>query len=470
MKPRGLTLLVLTSLIFLAACGVLEVGVERAATPEVTATVALTVVTRELTRAATATPTLAMATPTLSVPAPTETPEPTASSTPTPETILAALERPALQVAFVSEGDIWLWSEAQGARSLTSVGDVSDVRISDDGQIIAFRRGLELWAVNSDGTGERALIDIEDIAAMVEPGDNGVRLYQFEWVPGRHIVAFNTRAHMEVGLVLFDDLHLVDADTLEKAVLLPRGEGGQFTYSPDGSQIALVRSGTVTLVDADGGNPREAFTYTPPVTYSEFQYYVEPVWAADSKSLRVAVPPADPIAQPPQLSTVWHVHTNGRAARLIANIDARSLDRHAFSPDLGHVAYVGQSGGTPPGSGEGALLLTDLDSGETVTYQQKAGSVYGWAPDAQHFAFLVQGQHPQAQIGVLGSDPIPVYGDPDVVAIDVRWLDTSRYLFTVITSEGRSLMLGEIGGASSVVATVAGRSLVYDACLCGRLK
>ena len=55
-----------------------------------------------------------------------------------------------------------------------------------------------------------------------------------------------------------------------------------------------MTSGTIRLVNADGSERREAFTYTPVVTRSEFQYYAQPVWAPDSDCLRVAIPPADP--------------------------------------------------------------------------------------------------------------------------------------------------------------------------------
>jgi len=365
-----------------------------------------------------------------------------------------------LRVAFVREGNVWLWSEGAEARALTSAGDVTSVEISDDGEVVAFLRGLELWAVNSDGSGERPLITTDHIAAMVEPGDPGVRVYRFEWVPGTHVVAFNTRLHLEVGLVPNDDLRLVDADTLEQRVLLPRGEGGEFHYSPDGRQIAIVRSGTISLVDADGGNRRESLTYTPPVTYSEFRYYAQPVWAADSGSLRVFIPPVDPQAQPPQLGSVWHLRTDGQEARLIASL--RTSSEPAFSPDLGHVAYLEQAAGAPPGSNEGGLLVTNLDDGETVSYDEQASNVYEWSPDSQHFAYMTSLQLPQAQIGQLGSDPVPAYEDPNVAAIDVRWIDAERYLFTTITEQGRSILLGEIGGSSAVVATVSGRSLIYD--------
>ena len=455
MKRTVPILFILVNLVALTACATLQVGIETTATLPPTLTATMTVPATE-----TAPPTSPVATSTRAA-TPTHTLQPTASPTPAP-TLTPTQEGSVLRVAFVKEDNVWLWSAGAEARALTSSGGVTRVKISDDGEVVAFTRGLEMWAVNRDGTGERILINIEDIADMVEPGDPGVRLYRFEWVPGTHVVAFNTRLHLEVGLVLNDDLRLVDADTLEHTVLLPRGEGGEFTYSPDGRQIAVVRSGTIALVDAEGGNRRDALTYTPPVTRSEFQYYARPVWAADSRSLRVTIPPGDPYAQPPQFATVWHTRTDGRPAGLIATIAAKPLSQPAFSPDLSHVAYLEQPEGALPGSSEGSLLITDLDSKETVTYHPQAGLVYGWAPDSQHFAFLTHPQLPQAQIGRLGGDPVPAYGDPDVAAIDVLWVDADRYFFIAITSQGRSLLLGGTGGTSTVVATVTGRSLPYD--------
>ena len=382
-------------------------------------------------------------------------PNPAPTSAPTRETR-------GLRVAFVQEGNVWLWSQGREATALTSTGDVDSVKISDDGQVVAFTRGLELWAVNSDGAGERKLIGIEDIAAMVEPGDPGVRLYRIEWVPGTHRVAFNTHLNLEIGLVLNDDLRLVNADTLEQRVLLPRGKGGEFYYSPDGRQIAVVRSGTITLVDAEGQNPRDALTYTPPATYSEAAFYAQPVWAADSGSLRVFIPPPDLQAQPPQLGSVWHLPVDGRPARLIGALVTRGGSRPAFSPDLSHVAYLGQASSALPGSSDEGLLVTNLDDGETIAYAAQAHDVYGWSPDSQHLAFLSDVQLPRAQIGRLGGDPAPAYGAPGVAAIDVRWVDANRYLLTAITAQGQQIILGEIGGAGTVVATVAGRSLSYD--------
>jgi hypothetical protein len=384
-------------------------------------------------------------------------PFPTPEPTPTP-----ILELSGLQVTFVKDGHAWLWTEeTESVASLTNTGDVSEVRISDDGGMVAFVREDGLWVVSSDGSDERPLVSASDFDAM-EPTDPGVRLNRFDWIPGTHLLAFNTRLRMEIGLVLNDDLRLVDADTLEQTVLLPPGEGGEFYYSPDGRQVAIVRAGIISLVDADGSRRQEALTYTPVATASEFYFYARPVWAADSHSLRVAVPPVDPHAQPPQPTSIWHIPADGTPAGLLGSIMAAPHSQLAFSPDFNYVAYLKQPEGTPAGSSHGSLLVTDLSNDETVTYLPEVHNVHGWSLDSQHFAFLTNPQLPQAQIGRLGSDPVPAYGDAESAVIDVRWVDASRYLFLAQSSRGWDIILGEIGGPTTVVAAVAGPLPAFD--------
>ena len=86
------------------------------------------------------------------------------------------------------------------------------VRISDDGAIVAFFREGELWAVNSDGTGERLLVGNDDLAAMERRSDYqdaAVAFQLFDWVPGTHLIAFNTRIQVRIQVpVLNDDLYV----------------------------------------------------------------------------------------------------------------------------------------------------------------------------------------------------------------------------------------------------------------------
>jgi hypothetical protein len=275
-------------------------------------------------------------------------------------------------------------------------------------------------------------------------------------------VAYSTRIDLPIGLMLNDDLHTVDADSLEKTTLLPVGEGGEYVYSPDGRQVAVTNKGGISLYDADGQNRRDALTYTPVVTYSEYRYYPQPVWEAYSESLRVAIPPADPLAQPRQPTSIWSLATDGTPATLIGSLAAQPGSQPSFSPELKLVAYLEPSETGAPGATPGKLLVQDLETGETIGEYASVGSIYGWSPDSAHLAFLAQLDLPQAQIAPFGGSAAPAHGDTSVAVIDVGWVDASRYLYLASTSSGWSLHLGEIGGSSTVLATVDGRPLPYD--------
>lgn len=479
---NNLSILSIVLLVLLAACGTLEVGIERTAAPGEVAGATATALAAE--NAGLATQPVTPATGVTDVPA-----------TPTP--IPASTElRVALVKATEHGNNVWLWKEGEAeAAPLTKDGGVGVVKISDDGEIVAFTRGDGLWMVRADGADEghpaeeRQLVSAEDFAAMeARSPELEVALNRFEWVPGTHILALNTRLRMEIGLVLNDDLHLVNADTLERTALFPPGEGGEFTCSPDGRQIAIVTAGSISLVDADGSDRREVLTYTPVATHSEVRYYAQPVWAADSGALRVVIPPVDPFTQPSADASVWDIATDGRPATLLRHIPMAQMSWPAFSSDLRYIAhlYMIQSDRAP----RSELLITDLeldatityfpradgdaeaasDDEEAIVYNPMAGEIYGWAPGPVHvdgerlFAFLAQTDPAlpfQAQIGQLGGDPVPAYGEAEVV-IDVRWVDADRYLFLAQGARGWTILLGEIGGSVTGVAGVVGSVPTYD--------
>ncbi len=459
------------------ACGTLEVGIERTPKPNGAAAATAVVLATE-----NAPPHPLEMTPT-PVPEDYVPPTPAPAFTPMPVDTYPA---PAgLRVAFVRDSNIWLWTaegpalsavEGREAIPLTSAGDASGiVKISDDGAIVAFMRGEEgeLWAVNaypeqgrrSDGTSERQLLSAEDLEAMESDGFE-VRLNSFEWVPGTHIIAFNTRLRLEARDVPADDLRLVNADTLEQSVLLPPGKGGQFYYSPDGSQIAIVTPGEISLVNADGGSWRDGvLTYTPVAMYSVSDYYAQPVWAADGSSLMVAIPPADPHAQPIQHTTVWYIPTDSTPASLVANIAALPVEGAvAFSHELNYVAYaeVPQSGIIPTERTQIWLKVMRLKNGDWASYPSYYGVLYGWAPNSRRFAFLADTGHqrPQLQIGQWSGGTIPGSVDAGTPVDNVRWVDADHYLFVAGRdwekgAEGDSfdLVLGSVNGSSTILAS-----------------
>ena len=181
-----------------------------------------------------------------------------------------------LRVVFIDDSDLWLWTEGSAANELydDATLDVRDVRLSEDGLVVAFTlqdsfNFIGLWAINTDGSNIRQLIDVATINAMsTEPAAVGVSPYRWEFVPGTHTIAFNTRLQFEgPGLFIQDDLRLVDADTAILSTLLTPGNAGQFYYSPDGSQIALVKPSSISLINADGSNRRDGVLTLRPDYY-----------------------------------------------------------------------------------------------------------------------------------------------------------------------------------------------------------
>jgi len=464
--------------LLLAACGTLEVGIEWTSAPDdaVAATVAATATDRaDLAQAAVpeepptgtprpdpaatavveerdttdVTPATREATPEIGevTPLPLQTVS-TSALAPTP------IPGPSvLHVVYLQDSRIWLWAEGQEAMPLTEEGIAGSIDLSDDGAIVAFvRSDASLWMVRSDGTGERQLVSADDFAAM-KPTDPGIVLHRFAWVPGTHTLAYNTRLRTQIGSTLSNDLRLVNADTLEQAVLLPPGEGGEFAYSPDGGQIAVSTASRISLVDAEGGNRRQVLEYMPVTTYSEVQYYARPAWAADSSALRVTIPAADPQAEPATPTSIWHLPTDGTPARLMGSIAALPIIRPVFSPDLSHVAYL---------AGQGSLFTTNLDTGQTVSYQSGVDDVGGWSLDSRHFSFLTfaEGQ-PQTQIGRLGFPAVPAHDETKAAAVDLEWVGAYHYLFLATDPQGWEIRLGEVGGASRVLVAVDGHQ-PYD--------
>ena len=81
-----------------------------------------------------------------------------------------------LRVVYLREGNLWSWTEAGGSQQLTGTGDMSIARLSDDGQLLAFMRGREVWTVRMDGTDARLLITLEDEGATLWLAPNGTLL------------------------------------------------------------------------------------------------------------------------------------------------------------------------------------------------------------------------------------------------------------------------------------------------------
>jgi hypothetical protein len=396
-------------------------------------------------------PTRTSAAATEAVTLPTEAP---ATRTPLPVTLM--------RVAYVdSARNLFLWVEGGGVVPLAATGDVTLARISPDGEQVAYVRGADmfpasLWVVQRDGSGARELMSAADLNAAAAVTDAlGNIPYQVEWVPGRtHLLAVSTRPVFDgLGLMLNEDLILVDTLSGVRTALLAPGMGGRFVFSRDGNQIALVKTDRIDLVNLDGSNRRDAvLDYTPVVTYSEYAYYANPLWSADGGSLRVAIPPAKALDDPSQPATLWRISTDGSPAALLGSVMVAPLTSLVFSPDLNRIAYL-----TSSGAGSFDLYIAAADGSGASRYTNTAGRFIAWLPTSDRFVYYDNG----ADSPLLGTvEAMSVSLTDAAVVTDVKFLPDGRVVFLARNGGNWELRLAAPATPSAVIAAFPAGSIL----------
>ena len=395
-------------------------------------------------------------------PAPEEITSAEPSATPEPETL-------PLQVVYVLDGDLWFWIEGSEPTALTALGDVLEVALSDDGEVAAFTRRVEaeavddlresLAAVNTDGTGLRALVTAPEFESLTsDPEAISTIVDQLAWVPGTHTLAFSTIETREGPYwPKQHDLHLVDVDSPSLNTLLAPGEAGQFSYHPSGNQIALVQPTSIHVVDADGANRRELHTFPMILTYSEYQYYPALTWTEDGSALRTVIPPRDSLGEPEAGTEIWHLPADGSPGTLLSSVVTIPffIDPPALSPDGSALAYLAPL----PEASEGAELhLSGADGSEDRLYATGELNFDGWSSDGERFIYSQRGRNPK--IGRPETAPTEYSGV--TLMVDPRWASPERFLYLNRLSGSWELWLGTTSGPETLIGSTTGNPISYD--------
>jgi len=170
----------------------------------------------------------------------TQVPEPGLVSTPDSETRQAVSVPPGLRVIYIQDGNLWSWTEAGGNAQLTNTGDMSTARVSDDGQLLTFMRGREVWTVGMDGMNARLL-------AM--PGNEGGA---FWFSPDGSMLAVSTTDHIDVI-----NLGTASSVTVTTYPALQSGYYPEVVWSPDALGFK-----TVIPPQAESGQAEMFFVFT----------------------------------------------------------------------------------------------------------------------------------------------------------------------------------------------------------------
>ncbi len=254
----------------------------------------------------------------------TEPTEAAPTATPTPAEPFGPPS--ALVVVYTDSGNAWLIDGDSAAVQLTNSGQAYKVLISSDGERVVYLQRppnqsvpSEVRVVHSDGSNDAVLLTPQQWDGLYPLQDfehNDVS--QMAFIPGTHRLLMNTRATANgPGLFKYNDLLQLNVDSGQLTTVFAPGAGGDFTLSPDGTRVAIVQPESISLSAVDGTELHSnVIGYQAVTTYSEYQYYAQPIWRPDSSGFGVALPSADPLA-PRTSGTMWSVSVpDGTATQL----------------------------------------------------------------------------------------------------------------------------------------------------------
>jgi len=169
------------------------------------------------------TPRPATTTQTPPVPEPSPSPEESATAEATVIVEQTVAAPSGLHVIYLRDGNLWSWTETSDNVMLTGTGDMSTARLSDDGQLLVFMRGREVWTIRMDGTDSRLLVTQKE---------KGGALW---FAPNGSLLAVSTADHIDVI-----DLVNATSSTLVTYPAIPNGYYPEIVWAPDSAGFKTV--------------------------------------------------------------------------------------------------------------------------------------------------------------------------------------------------------------------------------------
>jgi Tol biopolymer transport system component len=318
-----------------------------------------------------------------------------------------------LAVAWVENGNLVVWTTADGTQQLVSEHVITPY-LSPDGEHIAFTRGAEgfpdnIWLAALEETDSRELIAVD---ALPTNDDEALLTGQLSWFDSATLY-FNTTRRSEYGQDRRDDLWTVHIDSGEAVMLLPPGEGGAFSFSPDHRYIAVTNPGIydgadgfIRIINTQTATQENSLSFAAVSTGSEYRFYPEVFWEVDSSALRVAIPDKDLIydeeGSPPV--ALWRLGVDGSQEQ-IGSADASFFGLPRWSDDAAFMTYLRRVGDQTSNRFE---LVVAYGHGENrmIYASGEAGSlgVPTWLPRSVQFVYP-QGQPGEYWLGRPGRQP-----------------------------------------------------------------
>ncbi len=401
-----------------------------------------------------------------------------------------------LRLAYVSDGDVWIWDEGLEPISLTGSGDVGQLKLSPSGEAVVFTRmgseselwvGFpkdqtthsltlgsaltgkieilsfsfdeafvafahmpddihgELWVAHIDGSGARRLVSAEEFMSIVaEPLADAAVPAGVTWIPKTYTLTYDARpTFVEEGIYIYvqRQVWVVDALTGMKGELFAAGEGGSVSYSPDGNSMVLATPESLRLMNVEAKDLHPAGVDFFAVGFGEFYAYPPMVWLHDSQSFLLAQPEEEGYDQDLPV-TVWQVPLDGSPAEKLLELTG-FFQSFSFSPSEDKVAYWRT---VAPGTNVRELHIAALDGSEHILYATEDTLEFlGWIPDFRRFVYGVYNEQ-RAYIGDVCGSAVPL--QVEFYPVNFRMIDFSRFLFERPGSDTFELYEGHPDGST----------------------
>jgi len=391
--------------------------------------------------------------------------QPTVRSTPS----LPLMTNLDARIVWVEPGTLVLWDKGQ-TTTLTKTDDTTTtVALSSDTDYAAFNRSAGIWVIEVQSTNSERLL----VRPVTLPRDDlpdptaGRTLRQFVWLPGAHILLFNTSYTPSAGTPLScDDLFMADYETETVERLLPCGQGGEITASPDGKLAALV-SKIHQYLRIHSKTVIQTFAYDPVTIPSGESFRLQPVWMKEASAIVVAVPPADVISQPNAPSRIWKIPVETSQPAMLGELH-NGGNLSLISPDASRLLYVLDVSTQWSPAGEIHLVNLD-DSQDRILFKSAPGTLLGWSTDGQTAAISLAADPPQLWLidAWDGTTRLLSTGlQQGASIVRLAWLDGKNFLLETRSEAGEQLWLGSASSQPIMLAGTASASpLPFSGCI-----
>jgi hypothetical protein len=382
-------------------------------------------------------------------------------------------------LAWVDAGNLIVWQTGDNIGRRIASGGVIQPIIAPDGQHVAFTRGPagiaeSLWVVDVAGTAERQIAGGDETPAF----QAGTHLIgDVQWYDAVALY-FNTVERQMPAPTPRDDLYRANINTREVALILPRGEGGVFSISPDNNWIAVASAGTygrqdgaIRVIDPLAQrDARRLLFYIGVATGGHSPFYPYLQWADDSSAVLTSIPDADLLysdtnegsALPP--TNLWRLPIENPSGRtLLGSVQASFFGLPRWSSNASVMTYLQRQAG----SNDFALITADGDGANEQNYLLgRAGSLGApqWLPASNEFLYQVDDS-----LYIASTDSNGVWQTGDLLTQEIVYAPTfvssAHYVFVTsaaVASDGFQFRLAQRGEASRFLVAIGAQVPVYD--------